>query len=523
VIFRSPEPDVSVPDVSLHAFVMERFRALGDKDAVIDGPSGRGIRYAQLADGIRRMAVGLVKRGLRKGDAFAILLPNVPEYAIAFLGVAAAGGVATTMNPLMTADEIRHQLRDTGAKWLLTIAALAERAHEAIQGTAVREVFCLGEAQRTTPFAALLAEDGPMPEVAIDPAADLVALPYSSGTSGLPKGVMLTHRNLVAQLTQANAVSAGDPDGRVLAVAPFFHILGMVLILLLWLQRGGTIVALPRFELEVFLECIQKYRIKYASLVPPIMLALAKHPLVDRYDLSSLEWLSSGAAPLGGEVEQACAERIGCQVGQGWGMTEIAGAGTSARLEEPPRFRRGSNGLLWPSMQARVVDLASGADLGPGQAGELLVRGPNVMKGYLNRPDATESTLGADGWMRTGDIALFDVDGYLFIVDRAKELIKYNAYQIAPAELEAVLVSHPAVAEAAVIPSPDAEHGEVPKAFVVLKSPATAEELMEYVAGRVASYKKVRRLAIVDAIPKSPAGKLLRRVLVEQERAAAGR
>ena len=523
MIFRSPEPDVSIPDVSLHAFVMAQFQAVGGKDAVVDGPSGRSIRYAQLADGIRRMAVGLAHRGMRKGDVFAILLPNVPEYAIAFLGIAAAGGVATTMNPLMTADEIRHQLRDTGAKWLLTIAPLAERAHEAIQGSAVREVFCLGEAQRTTPFAALLSEDGPMPEVAIDPAVDLVALPYSSGTSGLPKGVMLTHRNLVAQLTQANAVFTGDPEGRVLAVAPFFHILGMVLILLLWLQRGGTIVALPRFELEVFLGCIQKYRIKYASLVPPIMLALAKHPLVDKYDLSSLEWLSSGAAPLGGEVEQACADRIGCHVGQGWGMTEIAGAGTSARLAEPPLFRRGSNGLLWPGMQARVVDLDSGADLGPGQAGELLVRGPNVMKGYLNRPDATGATLLADGWMRTGDIASFDADGFLFIVDRAKELIKYNAYQIAPAELEAVLVSHPAVAEAAVIPSPDDEHGEVPKAFVVLKSPATPQELMDYVAGRVAGYKKVRRLAIVDAIPKSPAGKLLRRLLVEQERAALGR
>jgi acyl-CoA synthetase (AMP-forming)/AMP-acid ligase II len=204
-------------------------------------------------------------------------------------------------------------------------------------------------------------------------------------------------------------------------------------------------------------------------------------------------------------------------------MTEIAGAGTSARLEETPRLRRGSNGLLWPSMQARIVDLASGADLGPGEAGELLVRGPNVMKGYLNRPDATEATLAADGWMRTGDIASFDADGFLYIVDRAKELIKYNAYQIAPAELEAVLVSHPAVAEAAVVPSPDEEHGEVPKAFVVLKSPATPEELMDYVAGRVAGYKKVRRLAIVDAIPKSPAGKLLRRMLVEQERAAVNR
>ena len=521
MIYRSPEADVAVPSTSLPAFVMAQFAALGDRPAVIDGPTGRTLTYAQIAAGVRRMAIALVKRGMKKGDAFAILLPNLPEYAIAFLGVAAAGGVATTMNPLMTADEIRHQLKDTGARWLLTFPALVERASEATQGTAAREIFCVGESPGALPFATLLAEDGPMPDVAIDPAEDLLVLPYSSGTSGLPKGVMLTHRNLIAQICQANAVFQGDPDGRVAAVAPFFHILGMALILLLWLQRGGTIVSLPRFELEQFLECVQKYRIKYASLVPPIMLALAKHPLVDRYDLSSLEWVSSGAAPLGGEIEEACSQRLGCAVGQGWGMTEIAGAGTSARLNEPPRVRRGSNGLLWPGMQARVVDLSTGADVDAGQTGELLVRGPNVMKGYLNRPDATAATLLADGWMRTGDIASFDADGFLYIVDRAKELIKYNAYQIAPAELEAVLVSHPAVAEAAVIPSPDEEHGEVPKAFVVLKSPATPEELMEFVAGRVAAYKKVRKLAIVDTIPKSPAGKLLRRFLVEQERAAS--
>jgi acyl-CoA synthetase (AMP-forming)/AMP-acid ligase II len=295
----------------------------------------------------------------------------------------------------------------------------------------------------------------------------------------------------------------------------------LVLVLLLSLKRGGAIVALARFDLEQFLDCVQKYRIKYASLVPPIILALAKHPVVDRYDMSSLEWVACGAAPLGGEVEQACADRIGCLVGQGWGMTEISGGGCTARLSDAQQTRRGSCGQLWPAVEARIVDLVTGADLDAGKTGELLVRGPNVMKGYLNRPDATAATLLADGWLRTGDIAYFDAEGYLFIVDRTKELIKCNAYQIAPAELEAVLVSHPAVAEAAVIPSPDLEHGEVPKAFVVLKAAATPDQLMEFVARRVASYKKVRKLVIVDAIPKSPAGKLLRRVLVEQERMAA--
>jgi acyl-CoA synthetase (AMP-forming)/AMP-acid ligase II len=520
MIFRSTDPAVSVPALSLSDFVMERFDTFGDRPALIEGPTGRTLTYAQLAFAVRHMAAGLAKRGMNKGDVFAILLPNLPEYAIAFLGVAAAGGVVTTMNPLMTAEEIRHQLLDTGAQWLLTFAPLAPRAREASQGTAVREIFNLGDAPGTTPFTALLLDEGPFPQVGIYPAEDLLALPYSSGTSGLPKGVMLTHGNVVAQICQADAMITGDREGRVAAVAPFFHILGLVLILLLWLKRGATIVALPRFDLEHFLDCVQRYRIRYASLVPPIILALSKHPLVDRYDISSLEWLTCGAAPLGGEVEQACADRLGCVVGQGWGMTEISGGGCTARLSDPQQIRRGSCGRLWPGMEARIVDLATGADLGAEQTGELLVRGPNVMKGYLNRPDANAATLLADGWMRTGDIAYFDAEGHLYIVDRAKELIKYNAYQIAPAELEAVLVAHPAVAEAAVIPSLDDEHGEVPKAFVVLKSAATPEELMEFVAGRVASYKKVRKLVIVDAIPKSPAGKLLRRFLVEQDRAA---
>ncbi len=518
MIFRSTDPAISVPTLSLCDFVMDQFDTYGDKPAVIEGPTGRTLTYAQLTVGVRCMAAGLARRGMSKGDIFAILLPNLPEYAIVFLGVVAAGGVATTMNPLMTAEEIRYQLRDTSAQWLLTFAPLALRAREASQGTAVREIFSLGDAPGTTPFTALLLEDGPLPRFAIDPAGDLVALPYSSGTSGLPKGVMLTHRNVVAQLCQANTVLVGDREGPVAAVAPFFHILGLVLILLFWLKQGGTIVALPRFDLEHFLDCVQKYRIKYASLVPPIILALAKHPLVDRYDMSSLEWVACGAAPLGREVEQACADRLGCLVGQGWGMTEISGGGCTARLVDPPQIRRGSCGRLWPGVEARIVDLATGADLDAHQTGELLVRGPNVMKGYLNRPDANAATLFADGWMRTGDVAYFDAEGYLYIIDRTKELIKYNAYQIAPAELEAVLISHPAVAEAAVIPSPDVEHGEVPKAFVVLKTAATPEELMEFVAGRVASYKKVRKLVIVDAIPKSPAGKLLRRVLVEQDR-----
>jgi acyl-CoA synthetase (AMP-forming)/AMP-acid ligase II len=522
MIVHSPDPDPTIPDVSLPVYVMQRFAEYGDRPAIVDGPSGRALTYAQLGDGVRRLAHGLHARGLRKGDVFAILLPNLPEYAIAFLGAAAAGATVTTLNPLMTADEIRHQLSDTGARWLVTFPMAAERAIEAARGTSLGQVFCLGDAPGTVAFGSLLAEDGPMPEVAIDPARDLLVLPYSSGTSGLPKGVMLSHRNLVAQLCQAESVYADSPEPRVIGVAPFFHILGLALVMLLWTRRGATVVSMARFELETFLDCIQRYRVRYATVVPPIAVALAKHPAVAKYDLSSLEWIGCGAAPLGEAIERACSDRLGRPVGQGWGMTELAGAGASRRLSGgESRGAPGSNGLLWPGMEARIVDIEAGSDLGPGEPGELWVRGPNVMLGYLNRADATAATLLEGGWLRTGDIARLEADGSLFIVDRLKELIKYNAYQIAPAELEAVLVSHPAVAEAAVVPSPDPDHGEVPKAFVVRRAPIEADELIAWVAERVAAYKKVRLVEFVPEIPKSPAGKLLRRVLVERERAAS--
>ena len=246
-------------------------------------------------------------------------------------------------------------------------------------------------------------------------------------------------------------------------------------------------------------------------------LALAKHPLVERFDLSSLRVIFCGAAPLGGSLQRACEERLKVPVRQGFGMTELAGA---SYVVAQNATRIGSVGVPLPSCETRIVDIESGRDLGTGDEGELWIRSPTMMRGYLNKPDATAATLTSDGWLKTGDIGYIDEDGFVFIVDRLKELIKYNAYQVAPAELEAVLVTHPAVADAAVIGSPDAECGEVPKAFVVLKGEVTGDELMAHVAARVAPYKKIRRIEFIDAIPKSPSGKILRRVLIERERTA---
>jgi acyl-CoA synthetase (AMP-forming)/AMP-acid ligase II len=518
MIHRSPCDAVPVPDVSLPRYMLDALRGQGDRPAIVDGPSGRILTAAQVVAQTERVAAALAARGFGKGDVLAMLAPNVPEYSTIFLGTNLAGGIVTTLNPLYTRDEIAHQLADTGAVILFTVGPMLPHAIAAAAGTGVREIIVLGEGEGATPYAALMRETGPVPAVAIDAATDLAALPYSSGTSGVPKGVMLTHRNIVAQICQALPTIPHDEASCILGVLPFFHIYGMVLILMLGLRRSAKLVVMARWDFEGFLECVQKYRITYAPLVPPIVLALAKHPLVDKYDLSSLETIGSGAAPLGREVEEACAARVGCRIFQGYGMTELAGAAIT-NIQAMNLTRSGSVGVCWPLMEARLVDPETGADVPAGGRGELWMRGPNVMHGYWRRPDATAETITPDGWLRTGDVAHVDADGYFFIVDRVKELIKHNAWQIAPAELEAVILGHPAVADAAVIPSPDEETGEVPKAFVVLRTPIDTDAILAFVAERVAPYKKIRRIEVVEAIPKSPSGKILRRILVEQERA----
>ncbi|HEX5521907.1 MAG TPA: AMP-binding protein [Pedococcus sp.] len=518
-VIRSPHPDVEIPDLPLHELVLAGAAGRGNRAAVVDGPTGRALTYAQLAAGVRQVAAGLAARGFGKGDVFAVYSPNLPEYAVAFYGVSAAGGATTTVNPLYTAGELAGQLADAGARFLLTTPPLLDRAIEAVSRSGVEEVFVFGEAKGATPFASLLRASGTAPPtVGIDPAADLVALPYSSGTTGLAKGVMLTHRNLVATLVQWNAVLPTGPEDRLIAVLPFFHTYGLGLLMGWALWCGATLVSMPRFDLEEFLRVLQDQRITRALLVPPLLLALARHPLVASYDLSALELIGSGAAPLDAGLEQACAERLGCSVVQGYGLTETTTA-VSGTAGAPLGPRHGSVGVLLPDTEARIVDPDSGQDQGTGEPGELWVRGPQVMLGYLNAELATAAVLDQDGWLRTGDLCRVDADGYLFVVDRVKELIKYKGYQVAPAELEAVLLAHPHVADVAVVRSPDQEAGEIPKAFVVAKGPVDAEALMAWVAERVAPHKRIRRVEFVDEIPKGPYGKVLRRVLLERDRA----
>ena len=519
MVMRSPVPDISIPDVPLTSFVLRHARRLADKPALIDGTTGRTLTYSQLAQAIRQTAGGLASRGFGKGDVLALCSPNLPEYAVAFHAVALLGGTVTTINPVSTVQEIAEQLGDSVATRLVTTPDLLDKAREAARGTAVQEFFVFGTADGATAFSDLIDAAATPPDVAIDPARDVVALPYSSGTTGFPKGVMLTHRNLVANLLQADAMRHIKETDTLIGVLPLFHIYGLVVILNGGLYAGATTVLLPRFDLELVLKTLQDRRVTLAHFVPPVVLALAKQPVVDHYDLSALRAVFSGAAPLGAELSEACSNRLHCRIQQGYGMTEASPV-THMSPPPPAPLKLGSVGVLVPNTECRILDPLTGKDLAAEQAGELWIRGPQVMQGYLRRPEATRQTIDAEGWLHTGDIGLADQDGHFRIVDRVKELIKYKGLQVAPAELEAVLLTHAQVADAAVIPVPDEEAGEVPKAFVVLRAPVPAQELLAFVAERVAPFKKVRRIEVLDAIPKSPSGKILRRVLVQREKAA---
>jgi acyl-CoA synthetase (AMP-forming)/AMP-acid ligase II len=341
----------------------------------------------------------------------------------------------------------------------------------------------------------------------------------TSGTTGLPKSAAHTHAGAVATLRQyaAGRLRGFGPDDVVSGIVPFPHMYGSVMLNSV-LRVGARMVTLARFEPEPFLRMVEEHRVTVAVVVPPIARVLAHHPLVDRYDLSSLRFVLVGAAPCPAGLEEACSERLGCVVAQALGMTEAA---PLALPEEP--VVHGSVGRLVPGTEALVVDPDSGARLDAGRTGELWFRGPQVMRGYLGDDAATAATIDADGWLHSGDLGHFDADGNLFLVDRLKELIKCRGYQVAPAQLEAELAEHPAVADAAVVGRPDEEAGEVPIAYVVLRESAAPEEIASWVGERVAPYKRLADVIVVDEVPRSPTGKLLRRVLVERERALAPR
>ncbi|MER5433103.1 4-coumarate--CoA ligase family protein [Streptomyces sp. NPDC002588] len=520
-MFRSEYADVPPVELPIHDAVLGRAAEYGDTPALIDGTDGTTLTYEQLDRFHRRVAAALAEAGVRKGDVLALHSPNTVAFPIAFYAATRAGASVTTVHPLATAEEFAKQLGDAKARWIVTVSPFlqtARRAAELVGG--VEEIFVCDSAPGHRSLIDMLASAAPEPRVHIDPTEDVAALPYSSGTTGTPKGVMLTHRQIATNLAQLAPAISSAPGDRILAVLPFFHIYGLTALMNAPLRQGATVVVLPRFDLETFLAAIQTHRITALYVAPPIVLALAKHPAVVQYDLSSLEYVISAAAPLDADLAAACADRLGLPpLGQAYGMTELSPGTHVVPLAAMRDAPAGTVGRLIAGTEMRIVSLDDpGKDLGPGHEGEILIRGPQIMKGYLGRPDATAALIDTEGWLHTGDIGRVDEEGWLFVVDRVKELIKYKGFQVAPAELEALLLTHPGIADAAVIGALNDEGNEVPHAFVVRRptAPDLAEgEVAMYVAERVAPYKRVRRVTFIDAVPRAASGKILRRQLRE--------
>jgi acyl-CoA synthetase (AMP-forming)/AMP-acid ligase II len=512
MIFSSPYPEIDIPDQVLPDFILENAARFGSRPALIDGISGRSVGYDQLSDRIHYSSEVLRKAGFQAGDVLALYLPNSPEYVFVFLAAHQLGGVVTPLNHLLKANELEVVLRHSGARMIVTTEELSSTCRELQAGAILDQILIIDTFENSGTRAA----DQPLPEVlARNPGVDLAALPYSSGTTGLPKGVMLTHRNLVANISQVRALDHFNEQDTLIGILPFSHIYGMVFTLLHGLRAGAAIVTLSKFDPTTFLKAIQDHKITIAHLVPPLVQFLAKHPMIDDYDLSSLRLIISGAASLGEALARECAERLECLVGQGYGLTETSPV-THCNPADAARIKHGSIGPTISGTECKILDPQNGKALGSNQTGELYVRGPQVMLGYINEAEATREMIDSKGWLATGDLAYADEEGYFYIVGRLKEMIKYKGHQVSPAELEAILMRHPAVTDAAVVRGYDENSEEIPKAFIVRGSDGSAEEIIEFAASRSASYKRIRSLEFIEEIPRSAAGKILRRELTDK-------
>lgn len=525
----SPYPDQSIPEQSVFDFL---FSDLAPEDeeraALIGGANGQVTTFGELRSRIELLAGALAARGLGLGDIVAVHCPNIPAFAVVFHGILRAGATATTINVLYTAEEIGTQLSDSGAKAIFTLSLFAEHAREAAAaaGIAPQSIFLIDGGTDEPSLPSLLAEGAAAPDVTIDPATTVAVIPYSSGTTGYPKGVRLTHANIVSNVVQTYPVIDVDSDDVVLAILPFFHIYGMTVLLNIALKKRARLVTMAKFDLEQYLALVQEYGCTYLFIAPPVAVALAKHPLVDEYDTSSVRAVFSGAAPIDAALMKAVGDRLDARVRQGYGMSEASPV-THVLPGDRDDLDLGSIGFPIAQTEVKLIALESGDEIdipesGKSDPGEIWVRGPQVMLGYLGRDDATREVIDDDGFLHTGDVAVVGDKGEFYIVDRLKELIKYKGYQVAPAELEALLLTHPDITDAAAIGAADEDGQEIPKAYVVRRvgSSLDADGVMEFVAERVAPHKKVRAVAFIDAIPKSTAGKILRKELRAREASA---
>ncbi len=510
MLHKSSRPDVQIPELTLSEYVLGGAAGRGEEPAIIDGAGGDVVTYAQLAARVDAVAAGLQSNGIGAHDVVALVGGNSAEWAIAYHAILRAGAVVTPINPLLTPDDVEKQLSDSDAKALIAMEPLIEPLKFAAEQAGTEMVWPLHAAME-------LGDGGATPQPAGIEPGDVGALPYSSGTTGAMKGVMLSHRNLVANIEQINGAAALGADDVLVGLLPFFHIYGQTVVLNHGLSRGATIVTMSRFDLDQLLDIVARHGVTRLHVAPPVVLALANAPLVTDREFSTVGMVTSGAAPLDDHLADRVGERIGTPIRQGYGMTELSPVTHFTAEQEADTTPAGSVGGLVPNTEARLIDPQTGEDAAQGGEGELWIRGPQMMLGYLERPEATAETITADGWLRTGDIARIEAGGNTYIVDRLKELIKYKGYQVPPAELEAVLVSHPGIADAGVIGVHDAAGEEVPMACVVAAAgDLDPDEVMAYVAARVAPYKKVRRVAVVEEIPKSASGKILRRMLRDQ-------
>ncbi|XP_041012318.1 4-coumarate--CoA ligase 2-like isoform X1 [Juglans microcarpa x Juglans regia] len=527
-VFRSKLPDIPISNhLPLHTYCFEHLSEFSDRPCLIVGSTGKSYTFAETHLISQKVAAGLFNLGIRKGDAIMILLQNCAEFVFSFIGASMLGAVTTTANPFYTSAEVFKQFRASRAKLIISQSHYVDKLREPAEdypklGEDLTVITVDDPPEKCLHFSVLSeANESEIPTVSIDP-EDPVALPFSSGTTGLPKGVVLTHKSLITSVAQQvdgeNPNLYLKPEDVVLCVLPLFHIYSLNSVLLCSLRVGAAVLLMQKFEIGSLLELIQRHRISVVAVVPPLVLALAKNPIVDKFDLSSIRVVLSGAAPLGKELEEALQSRIPQAIfGQGYGMTE-AGPVLSMCLgfaKQPFPTKSGSCGTVVRNAELKVIDPETGSSFGFNQPGEICIRGSQIMKGYLNDPEATASTIDDEGWLHTGDIGYVDDDYEIFIVDRVKELIKFKGFQVPPAELEALLVSHPSIADAAVIPQKNDVAGEVPVAFVVRSNgfELTEEAVKEFVAKQVVFYKRLHKVYFVHAIPKSPSGKILRKDL----------